>query len=85
MLKLHSKAKLNNNLSHTNSCISEYLGCHIFNMLGIKAQETILGTFEYNGKTSIAVACKDFEKDGYVIKNFASVKNQKRCEVFLGI
>lgn len=32
----------NPNLSYTNSCISEYLGCRIFNMLGVKAQETLL-------------------------------------------
>ena len=36
---------INDNLSYANSCISEYLGCHIFNMIGIKAQETILGSY----------------------------------------
>ena len=28
-----------------NSCISEYLACHIFELLGIKAQKTLLGTY----------------------------------------
>ena len=38
-------------LSYTNSCISEYLGSSIFNLLGITAQETLLGTYEVNGKS----------------------------------
>ena len=33
-------------LSYTNSCISEYIACHIFNLLGIQAQKTLLGTFQ---------------------------------------
>lgn len=76
MLKLPSHASKNDNLSYANSCVSEYLGCHIFNMIGIKAQETILGSYEYNGVNRVSVACKDFEKDGYKLMDFASVKNQ---------
>lgn len=76
MLKFPSHASKNDNLSYANSCISEYLGCHIFNMIGIKAQETILGSYEYNGVNRVSVACKDFEKDGYKLMDFASVKNQ---------
>ena len=38
-------------LSYTNSCISEYLACHIFNLLGIQAQKTLLGTFQVGEKT----------------------------------
>lgn len=76
MLKLPSHAPKNANLSYANSCISEYLGCHIFNMLGINAQETILGNYLYKGINRISVACKDFETDGYKLMDFASVKNQ---------
>jgi len=76
MLKLPSHAPKNPNLSYANSCVSEYLGSHIFNMLGIEAQETILGIFNYNDIERISVACKDFEKNGYILKDFASVKNQ---------
>ena len=76
MLKLPSHAPKNENLSYANSCISEYLGCHIFNMVGIEAQETILGNFLYKDVNRIAVACKDFEKNGYKLMDFASVKNQ---------
>ena len=76
MLKLPIHALKNLNLSYTNSCTSEYLGCHIFNMLGVKAQETLLGTYKYHDKIRIIVACKDFTSPGVVILDFASIKNQ---------
>lgn len=37
----------------TNSCISEHIASSIFNMLGIRAQETVLGTFTVKGKKLI--------------------------------
>ena len=43
-----------------NNHISEYLGSHVFSMLGFPAQETYLGT--YQGEQ--VVACKDFNKLG---------------------
>lgn len=39
--------------------ISEYVGSHIYNMLGINAQETILGTY----KDRYVVGCLDFLED----------------------
>ena len=51
-------------LSYTNSCISEHIASTIFNMVGIPAQETILGTYDVGGKTKIVCACKDFTADG---------------------
>ena len=76
MLKLPAPAPKNPVLSYANSCISEYLGCHIFSLLGIDSQETILGKFNYKGTERIAVACKDFEKNGYYLRDFVSVKNR---------
>ena len=76
MLKLPMHALRNSNLSYTNSCTSEYLGCHIFNMLGVKAQDTLLGTYKYHDKVRTVVACKDFTSPGVVILDFASIKNQ---------
>lgn len=76
MLKLPMHALRNPNLSYTNSCTSEYLGCHIFNMLGVKAQDTLLGTYKYHDKVRTVVACKDFTSPGVVILDFASIKNQ---------
>lgn len=31
-----------------NRCITEYLGCHILQSLGIHTQDTLLGTYEVN-------------------------------------
>lgn len=62
-------------LSYTNSCSSEHIASSIFNMLGIKAQETILGTFDINGKTKIVCACKDFTARGAKLFDFCSIKN----------
>jgi len=71
MLKFPPKPSLNSDMSYTNSCISEYVACHIFQTLGICTQETLLG--RYNDK--ITVACKDFETDGFLLKDFAHLKN----------
>lgn len=76
MLKLPMHALRSPNLSYTNSCTSEYLGCHIFNMLGVKAQDTLLGIYKYHDKVRTVVACKDFTSPGVVILDFASIKNQ---------
>lgn len=57
-------------LSYTNSCISEYISCHIFNMLGVVAQDTLLG--DYNGK--VVCACRDFTI-GSTLYDFCSLKN----------
>lgn len=76
MLKLPAHSKLNSNLSYTNSSLSEYLGCHIFNLLGVKAQDTILGVFDYNGVTREVVACKDFTTPTTIVLDFASIKNK---------
>lgn len=71
MLKFPARPKRAPQADYTNSCVSEYLACHIFQSLGIPAQETLLGT--YRGKP--VVACKDLETDGYELKDFAFLKN----------
>lgn len=62
-------------LSYTNSCLSEHIASSIFNMLGISAQETMLGTFDVNGKPKIVCACRDFTADGCQLYDFCSIKN----------
>lgn len=62
-------------LSYTNSCISEHLGSSIFNLLGVPAQETMLGTFQVGGKEKVVCACKDFTADGKRLLDFCSIKN----------
>ena len=76
MLKFPLRNLKNLNLSYTSSCLSEYLGCHIFNMLGINAQETLLGFYKHHGKVRNVVACKDFTSLNTSFIDFASVKNQ---------
>ncbi len=62
-------------LSYTNGCISEHLASSIFHMLGVKAQETILGTYRVNGKERVVCACKDFTVIGKRLFDFCSIKN----------
>ena len=46
-------------MSYSNASVSEYIGSHIYKMLGIDVHETVLGIFE----KKCVVACKDFVKD----------------------
>ena len=66
-------------LSYTNSCFSEHIGSRIFRLLGIDAQETLLGTYVVRGKTKIVCACRDFtiekEGSGKIFYDFCSIKN----------
>ena len=62
-------------LSYTNSSISEHIASSIFNMIGIKAQETLLGTFNVKGKVKIVCACKDFTDKNKTLYDFCSIKN----------
>lgn len=62
-------------LSYTNSCISEYVASSIFNLLGVTAQETLLGTYQVGAKTKVVCACKDFTADGKRFFDFCSIKN----------
>lgn len=75
MLKFPALSSRNRKMSYTNGCVSEYIGCHIFESVGIPVQETLLGTYTKNGKEKIVVACKDFTSSGIVLQDFASLKN----------
>lgn len=76
MLKFPSHARLNKDMSYSNSCFSEYLGCKIYESLGISVQKVLLGTYNSNGRERIVVACKDFTEPGIILQDFASLKNQ---------
>lgn len=89
MLKFPSHAKRNEQMSYSNSCFSEHLGCQVFASLGIPVQQTLLGTYRVHAKagasqqdtaavnTKIVVACKDFTSPGVTLQDFASLKNQR--------
>lgn len=76
MLKFPPTPTKNKDMSYSNSCFSEYLGCQIYEIIGIPVQKTMLGTFTVNGKEKIVVACRDFTSPGIVLQDFASLKNQ---------
>lgn len=75
MLKFPAIPSRNTKMSYTNGCISEYIGCRIFESAGIPVQKTLLGTYTKNGKEKIVVACRDFTSTGIVLQDFASLKN----------
>ena len=62
-------------LSYTNSCISEHIASGIFNILGVKAHETMLGAFAVGNTTKIVCACLDFTAGGKTLYDFCSIKN----------
>lgn len=76
MLKFPPVAHRNQNMSYSNSCFSEYLGCQIFQSIGIPVQTTMLGTYRVKDGEKIVVACRDFTRPGIVLQDFASLKNQ---------
>lgn len=65
MLKFQKKSEFGLRFNH----ISEYLGSHIFSMLGLPTQDTYLGT--YQGEQ--VVACKDFIVDNVEFVPFNEV------------
>ena len=69
-----SAADKPNDLSYSNSCISEHLGSTVFRLLGVPAQETRLGT-HVNGRRKVVCACRDFTVPGVRFYDFCSIKN----------
>ena len=65
-------------ISFTTSPLSEYIGSHIYQMLGYNAHNTKLGYF-YNERfkrKQIVVACEDFTDDGRLeLLDYESIKN----------
>lgn len=59
-------------ISYTTSPLSEYIGSHIYEILGIPVHETLLGIKDER----VVVACKDFLKRTDRFKDFKSIKNR---------
>ena len=76
MLKFPPQAKLNKGMSYSNSCFSEYLGCQIYESIGIPVQKTLRGVSTVKGKQTIVVACGDVTEPGVSLQDFASLKNR---------
>ena len=48
MLKFPPQSVRNRDMSYSNSCFSEYLGCQIYACIGIPVQKTLLGIYTVN-------------------------------------
>ena len=59
-------------LSYTTSPISEYIGSHIYKLLGFDTHETKLGI----ASEKVVVACKDFKEKGEELYEFREIKNE---------
>ncbi|NBK97241.1 MAG: CtkA family protein [Erysipelotrichia bacterium] len=70
-------------MTYNTSPLSEYIGSHIYEILGYDVQETILG--ERNNK--LVVACKDFCKSVKDLREFRTLKNvyDKRLEQLIEV
>lgn len=42
-------------MSYSNSCFSEYLGCQIYESIGVLVQKNMLGTYTVKGKEQSAI------------------------------
>jgi len=76
MLKFPPVSKRNKAISYKNDCISEYIGCHIVESLGLPVQQTLLGTYNTGKEEKIVVACKDITSPGWQLIPFAGLKNE---------
>ncbi len=65
MIKFQKRTEFGKRNNH----ISEYIGSHIFDILGFSVQETYLGTY----KGEQVVACKNFIENGYQFVPFNDV------------
>ena len=63
----------NKNISYINNAFSEYIGSHVFKIVGFKTQNTILGKYEYNGKEKIVCACEDFTNNENILYEFENI------------
>ena len=63
----------NKNISYINNAFSEYVGSNIFKIIGFKVQNTLLGTYTYNGKKKIVCACEDFTDGNHILYEFESL------------
>lgn len=59
-------------VSYTTTPISEYIGSHIYESVGLETHKTMLGT----SNNKVVVACKDFLNDYEVILDYNMIKNE---------
>lgn len=67
-----TRSMKNVNISYTTSPLSEYIGSHIYEDIGIDVHATELGIYD----NKLVVACKDFKKDNELLFDFNAIKNR---------
>lgn len=74
----------NVDISFTTSPLSEYIGSHIFEILGYDVHKTELGVFnnEKNNRKQLVVACQDFTENGRLkLIDYETIKNNYSDEL----
>ena len=70
----------NKNLSYINNAFSEYIGSHIFEIIGFNTQKTLLGKYIINEKEKIVCACEDFTSETKILYEFENLTNSTMVE-----
>lgn len=66
-----------NGFSYRSSPYSEYIGSHIYSLLGIPSQETIIGTdVSLKGREFTVVGCKDIRENWQTITPFSKIREE---------
>ena len=63
----------NKNISYINNSFPEYIGSNIFKICNFNTQNTILATYNYNGKEKIVCACEDFTDNNNILYEFENL------------
>lgn len=66
-----TKSMNNVNISYTTAPLSEYIGSHIYLLIGLPVHDTELGIYDQK----LVVACKDFKERDENLFDFHSIKN----------
>lgn len=64
-------------MTYTNDTVSEYIGSHVYQILGYPVHETML----VRRKDKIAVACKDFCSNKEILLEIRTIKNEHNEEL----
>ena len=69
--KLHVEKSM---MLYTNNIISEYIGCKIYESIGISTQKVLLGYYNINKEKKIKViACEIFTNNNLILKDFGNM------------
>lgn len=58
-------------MSYSNAPVSEYIGSHVYELIGMPVHETKLGVY----KNRVVVGCKDFLLEGENLIEFEKIKS----------